>query len=202
MTLKHSEHIDQIAAALSALQSRMATVGKAAANPFFKSRYTPLDDIVDSFRPHLAALGLAFTQGAVWLDGRQVLATRILHASGQWIESWFPLEPLPDKNGVITPQAWGSASTYARRYGLQAALGVTTGDVDDDGNAASGIETPRAGEAPPVIRMNDWASRWAWCEAKGIRREMEALRTRGFAAVAEAAGVRVEGGASTATRKG
>jgi hypothetical protein len=66
----------------------------------------------------------------------------------------------------------------------------------------SGIETPRAGEAPPVIRMNDWASRWAWCEAKGIRREMEALRTRGFAAVAEAAGVRVEVGASTATRKG
>jgi hypothetical protein len=27
--------------------------------------------------------------------------------------------------------------------------------------------------------MNDWAALWAWCEAKGIRREMEALRTRG-----------------------
>lgn len=129
MTLKHSEHIDQIAAALSALQSKLATVDKAAANPFFKSKYTPLEDIVDSFRPHLAALGLAFTQGAAWIDGRTVMITRVLHASGQWIESAFPLEPVPDKSGVVTPQAWGSASTYARRYGLQAALGITTGDV-------------------------------------------------------------------------
>jgi len=126
MTLNHSEHIDQIATALSVLQSKLATVDKAAANPFFKSKYTPLEDIVDSFRPHLAALGLAFTQSAAWIDGRTVMITRVLHATGQWIESAFPLEPVPDKSGFVTPQGWGSASTYARRYGLQAALGITT----------------------------------------------------------------------------
>ena len=132
-----SEQIDQLAAALSELQSRMSTVNKSAANPFFKSKYTPLEDIVDSIRPHLRDLGLSFMQGGVLTDdtvssteglsvlSRMVLVTKIMHKSGQWIESFFPLDAVKDKNGVITPQAWGSASSYARRYGLQAAFGIT-----------------------------------------------------------------------------
>jgi hypothetical protein len=214
-----SEQIDQIAAALSELQSRMSTVNKSAANPFFKSKYTPLEDIVDSIRPHLRDLGLSFTQGGALTedtdssgDGlsiktHMVLTTKIMHKSGQWLESYFPLDAVKDKNGVITPQAWGSASSYARRYGLQAAFGITTGDVDDDGNLASGNEVvqiareamaPRPLSAPaPVaaegqsVRNNDWAALWAIVDAKGIRKQVEPLRTKGFAAVAEAAGVKV-----------
>ncbi len=210
-----SDEIDQLSAALSEMQSRMSTVNKSAANPFFKSKYTPLEDIVDSIRPHLKELGLSFTQGGVLTDEthsnneglsvktRMVLATRIMHKSGQWIESFFPLDAIPDKNGVVTPQAWGSASSYARRYGLQAAFGITTGDVDDDGNLASGHEAaqiareavaPRA--AAPVgdgqtVRNNDWAALWAIVDAKNLRKQVEPLRTKGFAAVAEAAGIKV-----------
>jgi hypothetical protein len=122
----------------------------------------------------------------------------MLHASGQWLESAFPLEPVPDKSGVVTPQAWGSASTYARRYSLQAALGITTGDVDDDGNLASGNEVvlsakPSASTGTlDTVRMNDWASLWAIVDARGLRKQVEPLRTRGFAAVAEAAGLKVD----------
>jgi len=162
--MKQSEQIDQLASALSELQSRMRTVNKSASNPFFKSKYTPLEDVVDSIRPHLLELGLSFSQGGTLYDAwdqkgdglrmasRLVLATRIMHKSGQWIENYFPLDAVPDKNGVVTPQAWGSASSYARRYGLQATLGITTGDVDDDGNAASGHEiTPQIAEAKPFV---------------------------------------------------
>lgn len=207
--MMYSEQIDQIAAALSVLQSRMRTVDKSASNPFFKSRYTPLEDVVDSIRPHLEELGLSFTQGGTLVGAneeneagfktefRMVLSTRIMHKSGQWIESFFPLDAAPDKNGIVTPQAWGSASSYARRYGLQAALGITTGDVDDDGNLASGNEvilpakpTPSTGAAD-TVRNNDWAGLWAIVDAKGIRKQVEPLRTKGFAAVAEAAGVKV-----------
>jgi len=133
-----------------------------------------------------------------------VLATRIMHKSGQWLENYFPLDAMPDKNGAVTPQAWGSASSYARRYGLQAALGITTGDVDDDGNLASGheaIAAPRVAAPRPAasettagtdgVRNNDWAALWAIVDAKGIRKQMEPLRTKGFAAVAEAAGIKV-----------
>lgn len=213
-----SEQIDQLAAALSELQSRMSTVNKSAANPFFKSKYTPLEDIVDSIRPHLRDLGLSFMQGGVLTDdtvssteglsvlSRMVLVTKIMHKSGQWIESFFPLDAVKDKNGVITPQAWGSASSYARRYGLQAAFGITTGDVDDDGNLASGNEVvqiareamapkPLGAPAPAAtgdtVRSNDWAALWAIVDAKGLRKQVEPLRTKGFAAVAEAAGVKV-----------
>lgn len=195
-----SDSIDQLAAALSELQSRMRTVDKSAANPFFKSRYTPLEDIVDSIRPHLKDLGLSFTQGGRMMsENRMVLCTMVMHKSGQWIESLFPLDAVPDKNGVITPQAWGSASSYARRYGLQAALGITTGDVDDDGNLASGNESiapvtakmPVSAPAPDSVRNNDWAALWAIVDAKGLRKQVEPLRTKGFAAVAEAAGVKV-----------
>lgn len=200
-----SDSIDQLAAALSELQSRMSTVNKSAANPFFKSKYTPLEDIVDSIRPHLKELGLSFTQGGRMVgENRMVLCTVVIHKSGQWMESFFPLDAVPDKNGVITPQAWGSASSYARRYGLQAALGITTGDVDDDGNLASGHESvaPAAAARAAVasgapapagdsVRNNDWAALWAIVDAKGIRKQVEPLRTKGFAAVAEAAGVKV-----------
>lgn len=214
--MKQSEQIDQLASALSELQSRMRTVDKSASNPFFKSKYTPLEDVVDSIRPHLLELGLSFSQGGTLYDAldqkgdglrvtsRLVLATRIMHKSGQWLENYFPLDAMPDKNGAVTPQAWGSASSYARRYGLQAALGITTGDVDDDGNLASGheaIAAPRVAAPRPAasettagtdgVRNNDWAALWAIVDAKGIRKQMEPLRTKGFAAVAEAAGIKV-----------
>jgi hypothetical protein len=53
--------------------------------------------------------------------------------------SEFPL-PMP-----MTPQAMGSAITYARRYSLVAFLGLVA-DEDDDGNA---------GSAPPPVSVAD-----------------------------------------------
>jgi hypothetical protein len=55
-----------------------------------------------------------------------------MHESGQWIKSFTPL-----MIAQATPQAFGSASTYARRYGLTAVLGVI--QEDDDGNSATFI---------------------------------------------------------------
>ena len=39
----------------------------------------------------------------------------------------------------LTPQGYGSAVTYLRRYALGSFLGIVT-DEDDDGNASSGIK--------------------------------------------------------------
>ena len=62
--------------------------------------------------------------------------TRIVR--GQWIRSVMPIDAMPDKNGVITPQATGSAITYAKRYALAAMANLAQTDEDDDGEAAMG----------------------------------------------------------------
>ncbi|HEX7720431.1 MAG TPA: ERF family protein, partial [Woeseiaceae bacterium] len=58
------------------------------------------------------------------------MTTFLLHTSGQWMRETLTI-PLPK----VDAQGYGSAVTYARRYALQSALGLSP--EDDDGNAAS-----------------------------------------------------------------
>ena len=131
--MKYSESTDKLFAAFSAFQGEVKNPGASADNPFFKSRYTPLDDILDLARPILAKHGLSVAQEPCSTDGAVGVATVITHQSGQYMQS----EPYYLKLAKDDPQGGGSAITYARRYSLAAMLGIAT-DPDDDGNAASG----------------------------------------------------------------
>lgn len=88
--------------------------------------YADLDAVLEQVKPVLFAAGLAITQAAQ----NAGVQTVIMHTSGEWLS--FP--PLEVKTGQATPQAQGSALTYARRYQVLAALNVAT--EDDDGKAA------------------------------------------------------------------
>jgi len=130
--MTQSESIDKLLPAFVAFQADMPSVPKDAVNPHFRSKYATLGAITEATRPHLAKQGLAVTQSLMWHDGVQLLVTRIIHTSGQWMQDGgYALNPT--KND---PQGMGSAVTYARRYTLGATLGIVTED-DDDGNAAS-----------------------------------------------------------------
>lgn len=130
-----TEHINEIAAALSKAQGAMKPAVKDASNPAFKrgnkeSKYADLAANVEAAREPLAANGLSVVQEAVTVQGGVAVTTRLMHSSGQWIQ-FDPLTvPLAkqDAHGV------GSAITYSRRYALGAALGIVA--EDDDGNAA------------------------------------------------------------------
>ena len=103
-------------------------------NPAFKnSKFATLPDTCGVVRPALAALGCYFSQPlTTGEDGAPAIITAIIHApSGESIEYPTPLL----LGGKSDPQAWGSAITYARRYGLLSILGLV-GDEDDDANAA------------------------------------------------------------------
>ena len=127
-----TDSIDKLAAALTKAQAEIGTVAKTAENPFFKSKYADLAAVTDAIRVPFANHGLAVHQGYSVKDGHTYMVTRLIHSSGQWLEDdGVPL--LLSKNDM---QGLGSASTYARRYGLMAAAGVAP--HDDDGNAASG----------------------------------------------------------------
>jgi len=113
-------------------QSEVSSVAKDAQNPFFKSDYLTLSGILDAVKPSLSTNGLALTQVMKVDNGINILITKVMHESGQEIVSEMILPNNPD------PQKHGSAITYYKRYQLQALLGISTSDEDDDGNSASG----------------------------------------------------------------
>jgi hypothetical protein len=130
--MKTSDNVDKIFPAFVAFQAEMPPVPKDSINPHFRNKYASLGAITEATRPVLAKHGLAYTQGMAIVDGVQVMFTRIIHQSGQWMEDGgYALNPT--KND---PQGMGSAVTYARRYTIGSTLGIITED-DDDGNRAS-----------------------------------------------------------------
>ena len=137
----HSEQLNELAAALCAAQGEFGAVPKESQNPFFKSTYAALPDVVKHATPILTKHGLAISQ---FMSPGDTLTTYLLHQSGQFICYTAELHLVKDD-----PQAQGSAVTYARRYAYMAALGLVA-DNDDDGNAASnrGTTAPQRQQRP------------------------------------------------------
>lgn len=136
-----SESIAELATALALAQAEMKHAAKSNTNPYFKSKYSALPDIMDAARPYLSKNGLSISQITDFDNVGMFLITQLLHKSGQWLRSWYPVTPV--KND---PQGLGSALTYARRYSYASIVGVAASDEDDDGNAASGNISATTGD--------------------------------------------------------
>ena len=130
MTLQ-SEQINEIAAAMVAVQNEMRPAFKGADNPYFKSKYADLAEVWKACHEALTNNGIAVIQGSRLVDGFPCMETKLVHTSGQWLSSLWQMTPVKSD-----PQAMGSAITYLRRYSLAAMVGVVTSD--DDGEAAMG----------------------------------------------------------------
>jgi hypothetical protein len=133
---KHrSEYINELSSALAKAQAEMPTAGLRSENPYFKSSYADLAEIVRVSRPHLTKNGLSVTQQILTNeDGGTILHTVMMHASGQWIETCMRV--IPPKNDI---QTLGSYITYLRRYSYAALVGVVAADEDDDGEKAQAV---------------------------------------------------------------
>ncbi|MCT2869765.1 ERF family protein [Limosilactobacillus fermentum] len=103
-----------------------------ASNPFLNSSYLSLKGLITAIDEALKGTGLSFDQ--IIADNGQMAAvqTIITHESGGILIT----KPLTLRPNKADPQGIGSATTYARRYQLQALFGIA-GEKDDDGNAAS-----------------------------------------------------------------
>jgi hypothetical protein len=133
--MQKSESIASLAKALAQFQKEVKQPKKDADNPFFKSKYVPLDNVVDAINECGPKHGLSFTQWPTVHpeNGRIGVTTMLLHESGEWME----FDPLYMNSEKDTAQGAGSVITYARRYSLSAAYGLAS-ETDDDGNEASG----------------------------------------------------------------
>lgn len=142
--MQKSDDISLLAAALAKAMPKVKTALMDSVNPFFKSKYADLGAVLDAVKEALEANNLCAPQFPDHLGQEPALTTMLIHESGQWMSGTYPLM-VTDKEH--TPQGYGSALTYARRYGLSAVLGVIA-DTDDDGNAASKPAKPTVAKAP------------------------------------------------------
>lgn len=143
--MMHSEKFTTAAAALLELQKALGTIAKDGYNPDTKSNYASLVNVVEYLRPKLLAHGFVVVQSEPVEPepGKVVIDTTLLHVSGEWIASRCRVALVgraraKDNGGgryEPDPQASGSAISYARRYGVLAALGLAT-EADDDGALA------------------------------------------------------------------
>jgi hypothetical protein len=142
--MRQSEQVNEIAAALAVAQGKIKSALKGNVNPHFKSKYADLAAVKEACGDALSANGIAVVQAHGFEGERFILTTRLIHKSGQWLESQYLIKPVKDD-----PQGYASATTYARRISLSSMVGVVA-DEDDDGNAASqrGNYEPPAKPAP------------------------------------------------------
>lgn len=127
-----SDQINELAAALSKAQGAFTAIPKNDENPFFKSKYAGLPDVVGAASKILSENGLSVSQFIVQNElGEDCLKTYLMHSSGQFIEHSMRMHL-----GKLDSQGMGSATTYARRYSYMSVLGLVA-DEDDDGNRAS-----------------------------------------------------------------
>lgn len=131
-TPTRSAELNKLFEALSKAQGEIRNAELNAKNPFFKSSYADLGEIVKVSRPALTKHALSVVQLVLpAADGYSYLHSVLGHASGQWIESRMKINPA--KGDV---QSLGSYLTYLKRYSYAALVGVVSGDEDDDGNRA------------------------------------------------------------------
>lgn len=139
--------------------------------------YADLTEILDAVVPILNKHGLSLSQPAVTEGDRFGVHTRIFHTSGH--EYDFGVLLLPGGN---TAQSAGSAITYARRYGLTAALGISPGEDDDGAQAVQAPERTDYEENPgtwlanAVQMFGQWDPDQRRSVYKGSMKELEVER--------------------------
>lgn len=147
---KAAPKVRSIAAALAAAQMTMGKAIKDSSNPHFRSKYADLGSVMDACMPAMNAQGIAVIQPTGEDEAGRYVETILIHGeSGETLKCRVPL--IVAKNDM---QGYGSAVTYARRYGLMTMAGVAP--EDDDGNAAAKA-APKRQEQPQGPTAQDFA---------------------------------------------
>jgi len=133
-----SSSLKNFAPAFAKAQAEYKAVEYNRENPYYKSQYADLYTILKAVRPALTKNGISFSQYTkITETGPTVLHTRLIHSSGEWIETRARI--LPTKNDA---QTYGSTLTYQRRYSAMAILGIApTDDITDDDAEVAMVES-------------------------------------------------------------
>jgi hypothetical protein len=131
--MKHSEQINEIAAALAKAQGEMKNPHAEAVNAFQKYSYAKASDFLNTIREPLTRNNISFTIDVEPTESSKIMVLMLSHASGQWMKFSMPLQTdLETGKGMSNDQTWGSHLTYRKKSLLSLVFGIH-GDEDDDG---------------------------------------------------------------------
>lgn len=145
--MKTSESIANIAAALAAAQGEIrnpptdkevTVVHKSGGRHSF--RYATLPACYDAARAALSKHGICHMTAQIEIEGGIQITCRLIHKSGEWLESSMPLPHQAD------PKLMAGNLTYYRRYLFNGLVGIA-GDDDLDDDQAS--QPGDRGHVPP-----------------------------------------------------
>ena len=154
---RSSDSVGALAAALAKAQAEIANPEKSLTativSPFPREgsrtfRYAPLSSGLDLVRKCLGQHEIATVQ-ATAIDGDSgliKLTTTLVHASGEWVSSDWPVCPVSE---TAAPHRLGAALTYARRYALFTLVGIA-GEDDLDAPDLSPAAVPPASQNGPL----------------------------------------------------
>lgn len=126
-----SETLGELSTALAKAQGELTDPEKNTKG--YNYKYADLPIMLKTIRPVLTKHDLSFVQFTSGGDDNFVqVTTRLMHKSGEWMESTFSM-PIEIKKGMSLAQNIGSTLTYARRYSIQSVVGIS-GDADTDHN--------------------------------------------------------------------
>jgi len=108
-------------------------------NAHLRNKYATIGALLNGIRGPMERNGLRVLQPYDYADGVIEVRTIFLHESGASVDFTSHLA-----SQKLDAQSLGGAITYARRYALTAALGLTT--TDDDGESAMGRGAGRSRE--------------------------------------------------------
>src|ERR1700694_1861998 len=156
---RSSESVAAIATALAKAQTELSNPEKAMTGTVYNSRsdspqsfrYASLSSGLDIIRKVLGSQQIAITQTTdIDRDNGSVnLTPLLLHTSGEWISSDWPVCQLSETSA---PRRMGAALTYARRYALFTMVGIAG---EDDLDAPDVInDQHKRGVKPAPVRVS------------------------------------------------
>src|SRR5690349_16523678 len=155
---RSSESVGALAAALAKAQAEIANPERSLTativSPFPREgsrtfRYAPLSSGLDLVRKCLGRHEIATVQAtAIDQDtGLIKLTTTLVHASGEWVSSDWPVCPVSE---TAAPHRLGAALTYARRYALFTLVGIA-GENDLDAPDLPAADLPPETQGGPLM---------------------------------------------------
>lgn len=180
-----SAEIGKLADALAKAQKAMgpleknktATIqgkAKGSGNTFkYSYAYADLPAVIDNLRGALADNGLSYVQRTRIDGNRFMLETRLLHTSGQWISSDWPLA-VPDRED---PKQTASLLTYGRRYSLTSLCGISAEETDDDADHGRKVERVKGklGKSALTTKIRAFVADMRECVVQADSDQLEAL---------------------------
>jgi hypothetical protein len=170
---RSSESVAAIATALAKAQTELSNPEKAMVGTVYNNRsdsphsfrYASLSSGLDIIRKTLGSAQIAITQTTDIdrANGMVNLTTVLLHTSGEWISSDWPVCQVSETSA---PRRMGAALTYARRYALFSIVGIAGEDdldapdfINDEPKGNKVVDSGRAPNpsvGPAPVRSSEF----------------------------------------------